>query len=87
MKAQDGRDGTISLRQNHRLLPTRSAAPAAIAKADGVRVLLFDGDPIHREALTDELSKQGFVIRSSAIAAHCSGRCAALSMSTSLSSC
>jgi two-component system response regulator ChvI len=39
-------------------------ARAAIGKADAVRVLLFDGDPIHREALTDELSKQGFVIRS-----------------------
>ena len=45
-------------------LSARSAAPAAIAKADAVRVLLFDGDPIHRETMTDELSKQGFVIRS-----------------------
>ena len=57
--APDGRDGTISLGQNHMLLPARSAAPAAI-----VRVLLFDGDPIHRETMTNELSKQGFVIRS-----------------------
>ena len=56
--APDGRDGTISLGQNHMLLPVRSAAPAAI------RVLLFDGDPIHRETMTNELSKQGFVIRS-----------------------
>jgi len=64
MMAPDERDGTISLRRNHMLLPVRSAAPAAIGKADAVRVLLFDGDPIHREALTDELSKQGFVIRS-----------------------
>ena len=64
MKVPDGRDGAISLGQNHRLLPTRSAAPATIAKADAVRVLLFDGDPIHREAVTSELSKQGFVIRS-----------------------
>ena len=55
--------GRSSLGQNHMLLPARSAAPAAIAKADAVRVLLFDGDPIHRAALTDELSKQGFVIR------------------------
>jgi two-component system response regulator ChvI len=62
--APDERDGTISLGQNHMLLPARSAAPAAIAKADAVRVLLFDGDPIHRETLTDELSRQGFVIRS-----------------------
>ena len=62
--APDERDGTISLGQNHMLLPARSAAPAAIAKADAVRVLLFDGDPIHRETMTDELSKQGFVIRS-----------------------
>jgi two-component system response regulator ChvI len=56
--APDERDGTISLGQNHMLLPARPAAPAAI------RILLFDGDPIHREALTDDLSKQGFVIRS-----------------------
>jgi two-component system response regulator ChvI len=44
--------------------PARPAAPAAMGKADAVRVLLFDGDPIHREALTDDLSRQGFVIRS-----------------------
>ena len=56
--APDERDDTISLGQNHMLLPARSAAPAAI------RVLLFDGDPIHRETMTNELSKQGFVIRS-----------------------
>ena len=60
----DERDGTISLGLNHMLLPARSTAPATIAKADAVRVLLFDGDPIHREAVTGELSKQGFVIRS-----------------------
>jgi two-component system response regulator ChvI len=64
MMAPDERDGTISLGQNHMLLPVRSAAPAAIGKAGAVRVLLFDGDPIHRGALTDELSKQGFVIQS-----------------------
>jgi two-component system response regulator ChvI len=33
-------------------------------KNAGIRVLLFDGDPIHRETLTDELSKQGFVVQS-----------------------
>jgi two-component system, OmpR family, response regulator ChvI len=64
MMAPDERDGAISLGQNHMLLPARSAAPAAMGKADAVRVLLFDGDPIHREAVTDELSKQGFAIRS-----------------------
>jgi len=64
MKVPDGQDGAISLGRNHKLLPTRSAAPATIVKADAVRVLLFDGDPIHREALTGELSKQGFFIRS-----------------------
>ena len=36
----------------------------SVGKADAVRVFLFDGDPIHRETLTDELSRQGFVIRS-----------------------
>jgi len=56
--------GRSSLGQNHMLLSARSAAPAAIAKADAVRVLIFDGDPIHRETMTNELSKQGFVIRS-----------------------
>ena len=64
MMAPDERDGTISLGRNHMLSPARSAAPATIGNADAVRVLLFDGDPIHREALTNELSKQGFVIRS-----------------------
>ena len=43
---------------------TARGLPGSVGKADAVRVLLFDGDPIHREALTDELSKQGFVIRS-----------------------
>ena len=56
--------GRSSLGQNHMLLSARSAAPAAIGKADAVRVLIFDGDPIHRETMTNELSKQGFVIRS-----------------------
>jgi two-component system response regulator ChvI len=49
------------------VVTSRDAArglPGSVGKADAVRVLLFDGDPIHREALTDELSKQGFVIRS-----------------------
>jgi len=38
--------------------------PGFVGKADAVCALLLDGDPIHREALTDELSRQGFVIRS-----------------------
>ena len=49
------------------VVTSRDAArglPGPVGKADAVRVLLFDGDPIHRAALTDELSKQGFVIRS-----------------------
>src|SRR5580704_15126767 len=36
MMAPDERDGTISLGQNHMLLPVRSAAPAAIGKAGAV---------------------------------------------------
>jgi len=36
----------------------------SVGKADAVRVFLFDGDPVHRETLTGELSRQGFVIRS-----------------------
>ena len=43
---------------------TARGLPGPVGKADAVRVLLFDGDPIHRAALTDELSKQGFVVRS-----------------------
>ena len=56
---------TTMLEQN--VVTSRDAARGlhgSVGKADAVRVLLFDGDPIHREALTDELSKQGFVIRS-----------------------
>ena len=44
-----------------------AAAPALLAsvsKPDAIRVLLFDGDPVHRETLTDELSKRGFVVHS-----------------------
>jgi two-component system, OmpR family, response regulator ChvI len=37
---------------------------ASVSKPDAIRVLLFDGDPIHRETLTDELSKQGFAVQS-----------------------
>jgi two-component system response regulator ChvI len=49
------------------VVTSRDAArglPGSVGKADAARVLLFDGDPIRREALTDELSKQGFVVRS-----------------------
>jgi two-component system response regulator ChvI len=56
---------TTMLEQN--VVTSRDAArglQGSVGKADAVRVLLFDGDPIHRETLTDELSKQGFVIRS-----------------------
>jgi len=44
-----------------------AAAPALLASVsepDAIRVLLFDGNPIHRETLTDELSKQGFAVQS-----------------------
>jgi two-component system, OmpR family, response regulator ChvI len=44
--------------------PASWGLPGFVGKADALRVLLFDGDPTHREALTNELSKQGFVIRS-----------------------
>jgi two-component system, OmpR family, response regulator ChvI len=40
------------------------ALPASASKPDAIRVLLFDGNPIHRETLTDELSKQGFAVES-----------------------
>ena len=56
---------TTMLEQN--VVTSRDAARGlhgSVGKADAVRALLFDGDPIHREALTDELSKQGVVTRS-----------------------
>jgi two-component system response regulator ChvI len=40
------------------------ALPPSASKPDAIRVLLFDGNPIHRETLTDELSKQGFAVES-----------------------
>jgi len=42
-----------------------AAAPALLAsvsKPDTIRVLLIEDDPIDREFLTDELSKQGFAV-------------------------
>jgi two-component system, OmpR family, response regulator ChvI len=63
-RTPDKRGRPISFGQSHMRLPVRSAAPAAIVKANAVRVLLFDGDPIRRATLTDELSRQSFVIRS-----------------------
>src|SRR5229473_4582491 len=56
---------TAALEQD--VVTLEAAAPALLAsvsKPDAIRVLLFDGDPIHRETLTDELSKQGFVVQS-----------------------
>jgi two-component system response regulator ChvI len=56
---------TTMLEQN--VVTSRDAARGlhgTVGKTDAVRVILFDSDPIHRETLTDELSKQGFVIRS-----------------------
>jgi two-component system response regulator ChvI len=43
-----------------------AAAPALLAsvsKPDTIRILLIEDDPIDREFLTDELSKQGFAVR------------------------
>jgi two-component system response regulator ChvI len=45
-----------------------TAAPATLAsvtsKADAIRVLLVEDDPIYRDTLVDELSKQGFDLQS-----------------------
>jgi two-component system response regulator ChvI len=45
-----------------------TAAPAMLAsvtsKADAIRVLLVEDDPIYRDTLVDELSKQGFDVQS-----------------------
>ena len=45
-----------------------TAAPAMLAsvtsKADAIRVLLVEDDPVYRDTLVDELSKQGFDLQS-----------------------
>lgn len=56
---------TARLEQN--AVTSGTAAPellGSVGKTGAVRVLLFDGDPIRREALTGELSKQGLAFRS-----------------------
>jgi two-component system response regulator ChvI len=56
---------TASLEQN--AVSSAADEPALLAspsKADAIRVLLIEDDPIYRETLTDELSKQGFAIQS-----------------------
>jgi two-component system response regulator ChvI len=48
--------------QNDRLSPARSAALAAIGKAELRRVVLVESDQYYREVLTGELLRQGFVV-------------------------
>jgi two-component system response regulator ChvI len=55
-------DSTVSLRQNGRRSPARSAAPAAIGQAELRRVVLVESDQYYREVLTVELLRQGFVV-------------------------
>jgi len=55
-------DSTVSLRQNDRRSPARSAAPAAIGQAELRRVVLVESDQYYREVLTVELLRQGFVV-------------------------
>jgi DNA-binding response OmpR family regulator len=56
---------TTSLEQNAVSPPTVTPAlTAAISKTQAIRVLLVGADELHREALSDELSKQGFAVRS-----------------------
>jgi two-component system response regulator ChvI len=55
-------DSTVSLRQNGRRSPARSAAPAAIGQAELRRVVLVESDQYYREMLTVELLRQGFVV-------------------------
>jgi two-component system response regulator ChvI len=55
---------TTALEQD--IATLEAAAPALLAsvsKPDAIRVLLIEDDPIDHEFLTDELSKQGFVVR------------------------
>jgi two-component system response regulator ChvI len=60
--ALDERDRTGSLGQNDMLSPARSAALAAIGKAEIRRVVLVESDQYYREVLTVELLRQGFVV-------------------------
>jgi two-component system response regulator ChvI len=56
---------TANLEQD--VVSLAAAQPALLAsasKADAIRVLLIETDPIYREALTDTLSKQGFAVQS-----------------------
>jgi two-component system response regulator ChvI len=62
MIAPDERDRTVSLGQNDTLSPARSAALAAIGKAEIRRVVLVESDQYYREVLTVELLRQGFVV-------------------------
>ena len=55
-------DSTVSLRQNGRRSPARSAAPASIGQAELRRVVLVESDQYYREVLTVELLRQGFVV-------------------------
>jgi two-component system response regulator ChvI len=62
MIAPDERDRTVSLGQNDTLSPARSAALAAIGKAEIRRVVLVESDQYYREVLTVELLRQGFIV-------------------------
>ena len=62
MMAPDERDRTGSLGQNDMLSPARSAALAAIGKAELRRVVLVESDQYYREVLTVELLRQGFIV-------------------------
>jgi two-component system, OmpR family, response regulator ChvI len=62
MIAPDERDRTVSLGQNDMISPARSAALAAIGKAELRRVVLVESDQYYREVLTGELLRQGFVV-------------------------
>jgi two-component system, OmpR family, response regulator ChvI len=62
MIAPDERDRTVSLGQNDTISPVRSAALAAIGKAEIRRVVLVESDQYYREVLTVELLRQGFIV-------------------------
>ena len=62
MPAPSEWDGTFNRRQSDRRSPARSAAQAAIGKAELRRVVLVESDQYYREVLTFELLRQGFVV-------------------------
>ena len=62
MPAPSEWDGSFNRRKSDRGSPSRSVAPTALGQAQLRRVVLVESDQYHREILTGELLRQGFVV-------------------------